>query len=287
MRTVPIAVVIPTYNRGLAVCSVLSKIYACDPKPAEIIVHVDLADGLVEEKLRGRFPGVRVLTSSARLGPGGGRHRCLSACTSVYAVSLDDDSFPIDPDFFSGIEQLFAEHPRAGILAARIWHRGESIPARTKSVTPAQSFVGCGHAVRLTAYRQVRGYLPRPIAYGMEESDLGLQLLAAGWQILEVGDLRVFHDTEFGHRESPEITAAGITNVGLCVFLHYPAVGWGWGIGRIAKIVAYCLRKKQFRGILAGLAQIPIDCYRNRKLRKPIRWRTLRAALALRRIPVG
>ena len=102
--TVPVTVIIPTYNRGVAVISVLEKIQECDPKPAEMWVHVDSADGILEGELTRRFPNVGVLTSAGRLGPGGGRHRCLLACKSPYAVSFDDDSYPVDADFFRCVE---------------------------------------------------------------------------------------------------------------------------------------------------------------------------------------
>jgi GT2 family glycosyltransferase len=59
----------------------------------------------------------------------------------------------------------------------------------------------------------------------MEETDLSIQLFAAGWDIYEAGDLRVFHDTELKHHESPKITAGHIANTGLCAFLNYPMLG--------------------------------------------------------------
>src|SRR5215470_7007395 len=101
--TVPVAVIIPTYNRGSAVLSILEKIESCDPRPAEIRVHIDLADGDLERELSRRFPGIEILTSPTRLGPGGGRHRCLLSCNAPYAVSFDDDSYPVDRDFFSQV----------------------------------------------------------------------------------------------------------------------------------------------------------------------------------------
>src|SRR5215831_2945383 len=161
----PVAVIIPTYNRGLAVLSTLEKIQGCDPQPAEIWVHVDLADGAVERELYRRFPNVGVLTSSKRLGPGGGRHRCLAACTTPYAASFDDDSYPVDSDFFSSVERLLSEYPQVAIFGASVWSRNEPEKVRTESLMPSPSYLGCGFSIRLAAYRRVRGYLPRPVAY--------------------------------------------------------------------------------------------------------------------------
>jgi GT2 family glycosyltransferase len=281
--TVPVAAIIPTYNRGSALISVLDKIQKCEPKPEEILVHIDLADGKLEGALQERFPDARILTSPIRMGPGGGRHRCLLACTKPYAVSFDDDSYPVDADFFSRVERLFFEHPRAAIFGASIWHRHERAKNRTEHLDACPSYVGCGYAIRLAAYRQVRGYLPRPVAYGMEECDLSLQLFAVGWQIYEAGGLRVFHDTDLKHHESPEITAGVIANVGLYAFLHYPFIGWGFGFMQVANKVVYCVRVGRIRGIFSGLLAIPNDCYRNRRYRKAIPWQTLMRFRHLRR----
>jgi GT2 family glycosyltransferase len=278
-----VAVIIPTYNRGSAVLAVLEKIRDCDPKPAEIWVHVDLADGMLECDLHRLFPNVGVLTSSTRLGPGGGRHRCLLACGMPYAVSFDDDSYPVDSDFFSVVERLFSEHAHAAIFAARIWHRDEHARTRSKTLLRFPEFIGCGYAIRLAAYRQVRGYIARPVAYGLEESDLSLQLFAAGWHIYETGNLRVFHDTDLRHHRAPEITSGVIANVGLYAYLHYPVIGWGLGLAQIANKVAYCIRAGRLRGIWSGIRRIPAECYRHRHYRKPVGWRTLRRFLRFRR----
>jgi GT2 family glycosyltransferase len=283
VKIAPVSVFIPTYKRGLLVLSVLEKVKSCDPQPAEILVHVDAADGSLERELRRQVPDCKILTSSTRLGPGGGRHRCLLACNTPYAVSFDDDSYPVDRDFFSHIEPLFLRHPRVAIFGASIWQRGEAERGRVEELVRAASYIGCGYAVRLTAYRQVRGTLPLRVPYGMEETDLSLQLYAAGWQIYEAGLLRVFHDTDLRHQESSEATAGTISNVGLFVFLHFPVIFWGSGVLRVANRVAYSLRKGRFRGVLSGITQIPITCYRNRRFRRPVDRSTLKRYLALRR----
>jgi GT2 family glycosyltransferase len=278
-NTVPVTVIIPTFNRGEAVLSVIEKIQACNPNPARILIHIDAADGLLEKKVGQRFPKVGILTSRIRLGPGGARHRCLLACETPYAVSFDDDSYPVDADFFLHAVRLLDEQPEAAIIGASIWHRHEEELARTEDLVSRPTYIGCGYAIRVDAYRQVRGHIPRPIPYGMEEIDVGLQLFVAGWQIYESGNLRVFHDTELTHHRSPEITTGSIVNVGLFVFLHYPVIAWGRGLLQMANKILYCVRVGRFRGIGSGLLQMPGECYRYRHLRRPVPLRTLREFL--------
>jgi GT2 family glycosyltransferase len=282
-RTVPVAVLIPTYNRGSALFSVLEKIRACNPRPIEIWIHVDQADGNLERELKRHHPEVGVLTSPTRLGPGGGRHRCVLACNTPYAASFDDDSHPVDADFFGKVEELFSQYPRAAIFGASIWHRDEAQKARTQNLIRRPSYIGCGYAIRLAAYRQVRGTLPRPVAYGMEETDLSIQLFVAGWEIYEAGALRVFHNTQLKHHESAEINAGWITNAGLFAFLHFPVVCWGWGLLQVGNRAVYSMRMGRFRGICSGLLKIPIDCYRNRRYRNAIPRRLVKKFLEFRR----
>jgi glycosyltransferase involved in cell wall biosynthesis len=278
----PVAVIIPTYDRGRAVISVLEKVLACDPQPAEIWVHVDQTDGVLERFLIERFPGVHILSSPGRLGPGGGRHRCLLACGVPYAVSLDDDSWPVDLDFFAAIEPLFSSYPNAAVFGASIWHRAEPERCRSRVVRRVASYVGCGHAMRVAAYRDLRGYLARPMAYAIEESDVGLQLFVRGWQVFSAEELRVYHDTDRTHHEAAEVTASTITNLALLAFLHYPAMDLGRGVAQVANRVAYSVRRGRTRGVASGVRGIVTECYRNRALRAPISHELLMEYLRLR-----
>jgi len=266
----PVSVIIPTYGRGTAIIKVLERVALCRPLPAKIIVHLDApADNALAE-ISGLFPDVLVLSSNTRLGPGGGRHRALMACDTPFAVSFDDDSYPIDEQFFSEVERLFVQNEGVALLAAQIWHRNEAMPELSAWMFDRPSFVGCGFAIRVEAYRKIRGYLPRPVAYGVEETDVSLQLFAAGQRICQVGALRVFHDTDLQHHSSAVITAASITNLGLYAFLHYPASRLGWGVVQVANRVRFLASRRRFRGIIAGFLAIPLDCYRFRQYRDPV-----------------
>ena len=278
-----VAVVIPTYDRGCAVLSILEKIQACDPYPTEIWVHIDRSDGSLKSELNRRFPSVGVLTSPTRLGPGGGRHRCLLACRAPFAVGFDDDSYPVDADFFRRVEELFLANPNAAIIGARIWHRHEPELARVESLKLSSGYIGCGFAIRLAAYHKVRGLLPQPVPYGMEESDLSLQLFASGRFIYESGALRVLHDTDLKHHELPQNNAGAITNLGLFVFLHFPIIRWTVGILQVGNRVVYSIRMGRVRGICSGILQIPLTCYRYRRYRRAVPWPILKRFLVFRR----
>jgi GT2 family glycosyltransferase len=283
-NSMPVAVIIPTYDRGDAVLQTLRRIAECTPGPAEIWVHIDVSDGRLEAILARDYPQVRVLTSPLRLGPGGGRDRCLKACTTPYAVSFDDDSYPVDADFFAVVADLFDRYPDAAILAARTWERHQVAKPRNAQLVPVADFLGCGYAIRLIAYRKTRGYLPRPVAYGMEESDIALQVFAAGWTILESADLRVLHDTDGSHRASPDIVAGSLSNIALFAFLNYPVALWGWGILQLMNYAAYCLRTGRAGGLFKGLLQIPRDSYRHRAARRPLALSAVVRFLRLRRL---
>jgi GT2 family glycosyltransferase len=189
----------------------------------------------------------------------------------------------MDVDFFQQVSQEFSRCSKSAVIGATIWHRSETVKPRIDGLALKPSYIGCGHAIRVAAYRQVRGYLPRPVAYGMEESDLSLQLFAAGWKIYESRMLRVFHDTDLNHHQSSEITAGVITNVGLFAFLNYPYIGWCWAVAQLAHKTLYCLRRGRIRGICAGLLKIPSTCYHYRRYRNPVPWRTLSRFLEFNR----
>ena len=271
VQTVSVAVVIPTYGRGKRVFTTLERVMKCDPRPEEIWVHVDGPDDRLEAEIKEHFQVVKCINSSRRVGPGGGRHLCLQLTKMPFAVSFDDDSYPYDEDFFGLVVSLFAKHPEAAVIGASIWHRHQVELTRNDSFVRKPSFTGCGHAIRLNAYRDVSGYVARPIAYGLEELDLSLQLSAKRYKIYDSGELRVFHDTELRHHQDPEIVQYVVANSALFAFLRYPVWLWGWGLLQLGSTIVYCLRVGRRRGVISGVLRIPSDCLTFRRCRRSIR----------------
>ena len=265
-----ITVGIPTFARGTKVLQTLKKIYECDPVPAEIIVHVDATDGKLEQAITEAFPMVRLLSSPVRVGPGGGRHRCIINATRPYFVSFDDDSWPVDSDFFGKVEKFFFVQKRLGVIATVISHRDEVVPLAVKNFVKTVEYTGCGHAMRVAAYKEVPGYVDRPWAYGLEERDVGLQLHAAGWDMILCGDLRVFHDTVLSHHGKAEITSATIENAALFVWLRYPKQLWGYGFLQYCNVLYFMMKEGRRVGILKGIIHTPLEIWRLRHLRHPL-----------------
>jgi len=270
MRTAPVSVGIPTFARGLRIVETLNRIGDLDPGPAEVIVHVDQSDGELEAHLRERLPCVRVVSSTNRIGPGGGRHRCLQMALQPYFVSFDDDSWPLDRDFCAEVAELFVQYPHAAVLGATIHHPGEMEPERSVDTSIVSDYTGCGHAMRVQAYRQTTGYIDRPWAYGMEEVDIAMQLHTLDWTILRCGSLRVFHDTQLLHHMRPDVVAGAVQNIALRAFLRYPMRLWPCGLLQVGNLVVDQMRRRRFAGLISGLCGIPGTFWRYASQRRPL-----------------
>ena len=286
MADANVSVIIPTYGHPDKLLVSLQRILECDPAPAEIIIHVDAGDIETAVCVRSRFPNVRLIESNERVGPGGARNRLVQAASCPVVASFDDDSYPLDADYFLRVEEMFIRFPEAAIVAAEIFHEHESIKPRGTSAVWAADFLNCGSAYRRTAFLETTGYVPLQVAYGMEEVDLAIRLHDRRWRVLKTDLLRIFHATDRAHQASSVITRASISNVALVAFLRYPVTCWWIGIKQIVNRAIWLLRHNRRAGVLDGIVGIPAHLWRHRKYRAPIRATTLRSYLRLRRQPV-
>ncbi|MBE9060266.1 glycosyltransferase family 2 protein [cf. Phormidesmis sp. LEGE 11477] len=272
MHSCPITVIIPTYNRNQQLLSALKKILGCSPYPDEVIVHVDANDSSTRRTLSHSLfaQRVKVIQSKVQVGPGGGRTRAIAQAKHEIVASFDDDSYPIDADYFARLLQLFEQFPEAAVIGSAVYHIGETIESDSLTACWSNSFIGCGCAYRKSAFQQTDGYLPLPLAYGMEEVDLVLQLSELNWKVLHSSWLRVFHNTQLAHHTRPDVTAASIANLGLLAYLRYP-VSFCWlGVAQCLNRIFWLIRHGRFNGIVRGIGLTPYLIHRYRKARKPI-----------------
>lgn len=284
--TASVSAIVTGYRRVEALLDTLRTVSACDPPPAEILVHVDGTERATADAVIREFPAIKVLISDSNVGPGGGRNRLVAAATQPLVASFDDDSFPLDRDYFHRVEQLFARHPAAWVVDARLFHRHQPIEPPTTATAWVADFSGCSCAYRRARYIDTGGYVPLPIAYGMEEVDFGLRLHALGGRVLRSGQLRVLHDTDLSHHADPAITAASIVNIALLTYLRYPLSMWVVGMAQCANRIQWLLRHGRRHGVWRGIAAIPAAVAAHRRERQPLASRAVRSFIALRRRPV-
>ena len=284
-QPVAVSAIITAFERIEQTLDTIARIQQCVPAPAEILVHVDANAVACAEAIRRAHAGVRVMVSDENIGPGGGRNKLVKAASSPLVASFDDDSYPIDTDYFARVQQTFDRFPGAWVLDAYVFERAQPVEPMGPECSWVADFSGGGCAYRRSRFLETGGYLPLPTAYGMEEVDLGLRVHAAGGRVLRCRQLRVFHDSDLSHHENPAITSASISNIALLAYLRYPGWMWGVGLAQCANRVLWLLRHNRTRGVLGGLAAIPSAVLRHRQARRPVTGSAVRSYLALRKRP--
>lgn len=278
--------IVTAYQRIEQTLETLRVIQSCTPPPDEVLVHVDANEIACEKAIQKAFPMVRILRSNEQVGPGGGRNKLVEAARFEFIASFDDDSYPIDSDYFERAEKLFEQFPDASVICAAVCHLGESIAIDIRCAQWTADFLGAACLYRRQAFLDAGGYVPLPVAYGMEEVDLALRLHSRGGKILTTPWLRVFHNTDLRHHAEPEVTAGSIANLALLAYLRYPVSLWGIGVGQCANRLLWLLRHGRYRGILKGVTMIPAHLRAHHPYRLPLSKRAVRSYLALRRAPV-
>jgi len=282
-----ISAIVTAYDRIEQTLATLRVIQSCTPAPDEILVHVDANQVECENAIRTAFRDVHIIHSNEQVGPGGGRNKLVEAARFEFVASFDDDSYPIDSDYFDRAVKLFQQFPDASVICAAVCHLGESIALDTRSAQWTADFLGAACIYRRQAFIDAGGYVPLPVAYGMEEVDLALRLHSRGGKILTTPWLRVFHNNDLRHHAAPEVTAGSIANLALLAYLRYPVSLWAIGAGQCANRLLWLLRHGRYRGILKGVTMIPAHLRAHHRYRLPLNKRAVRSYLALRRAPVS
>jgi GT2 family glycosyltransferase len=277
LTSTKISALIPTYKRVNKLEKCIQEILSCDPLPLEILIHIDRGDSETAPFLTSKvYPLVHWFSSDTTQGPGGGRNLLIQKADSPIIASFDDDSWPLDKDYFATATELFSLYPKAAVINAQeIRPTSPSSHQRNSHIKEVNSFQNCATLMRREAFLETSGYLPLRYAYGMEEVDVALQILEHGWQILESFNLRVFHDTQLAHHQSPAINAAHISNTALLAYLRYPIAYWPLGIIQVFNRVRYAASARRWNGISQGLWQIPHLLWRYRDQRHPVQVHTL------------
>jgi GT2 family glycosyltransferase len=281
--TAPISAIVTAYQRIEQTVETLRRLQACRPAPDEILIHVDANQSTCADAISHAFPHLRVFLSPTPIGPGGGRNRLVAEAQNELIASFDDDSYPVDSDYFQRACVVMEIFPEAALVGSSITQRGET-PSKDRMVVARTSSFGAGGVVlRRSEFLRIGGFVPLVVAYGMEEEDLAIRLLDRGRTLLTSPWLRVFHDSDLTHHSHPEITAGVIANLALLAYLRYPVAFWPYGALQVANRCWWCVQLGRRAGVVTGLGRIPGHLWRHRHMRHLVSWRAMKQRLAARK----
>ncbi|HEX6818400.1 MAG TPA: glycosyltransferase [Ktedonobacterales bacterium] len=192
-----LSVIVITYHRGAFLQQALESIYLQEriPGPYEVLVVDNGGDAVVGPSPRPDIE-VRVVQPGRNLGVAGGRNLGMSLARGDYLIVLDDDAAWHDSLDMARFLELFTAEPCCACIAGKILNPATRavdrhlLPAPDKdrllhaeAPIPTPYFYGGVHALRAECVREIGGY-PERLKFGMEEYDLSLRLVNAGYTIL-------------------------------------------------------------------------------------------------------
>ncbi len=154
------------------------------------------------------FRKVTVIDHPQSRGYIASRNELLSRARGQYAISLDDDAEFLSHDPLEEIDRHFVQNPNCGAIGFRIFW-GLEKPAETSSSDSSRqvkSFVGCGHAWRMDAWRAIRPY-PEWFEFYGEEEFASLELFRKGQEVHYLPSVLVHHRVDMqARRESRDFS---------------------------------------------------------------------------------
>lgn len=161
---------------------------------ARILVYDDGSTDGTGQMLQQDFPELTVLTNTVSRGYLYCRNQLLSQAQSEYVITLDDDASFASENPLEEIKTFFDANPRCGLMAFRIYWSTEQPESTLHSDKPrrARGFVGCGHAWRVSAWKEVCPY-PEWFEFYGEETYASLKLFSRNWEIWYAPQILVHH----------------------------------------------------------------------------------------------
>lgn len=190
-----VAVTITTHNRRKELERTLAQIARLGPPPDTITVCADGCKDDTAAFLREQYPGIQVIFHDIALGSIPSRNELAESIDCDVFVSLDDDSYPLDPSFVQKVRELFERNARLAVAAFP--QRSDEFPESLTSsgfgdAYFAGSYANSGAAIRRRVFMDLGGY-PDFFFHAYEEPDFALRCIASGWQVRFEPSLIVRH----------------------------------------------------------------------------------------------
>lgn len=290
MNTNSITILITTKDRVEELKITLATLESFMNNGGKIIICDDGSEDHTANIIIANFPRIKIVRNEKNMGLIYSRNILLNMVNTPYAISLDDDSNFIGLDPFHNIISHFSQNENCAVIAFRIFW-GTEVPKKTTSQEAThrvKSFVGCGHAWEMKAWRSIPDYPSWYKFYG-EEDFASFHLFKKNWEVHYLPEVLVHHRADIKARKKemdyiPRLRSslrAGWNNY----FIFYPA-------SIIPRRMAYSiwiqLKQKVFNGepkVGLALVTATIDLFGNSfnliKNRNPFTKNELRSFAAL------
>lgn len=240
----------------------------------EVAVFDDASTDGTQE-LEKEYPQVHWHLSEVPKGYLYARNLFLETTIAAFIASLDDDSWFLDKDALQIAVQYFTNHPDVAAIAFDILSPDQP-EKENNGVIPqeANTFIGCGHMLRVSVINSIGNYTPNPGYYGGEEKDLCIRIIDAGYRIVKLNGLYVWHDKTSVARDIPKQHRSGVCNDLVFMWRRTPGLLLVPALGaKLFKHFLFSVRYKKVplvRSCLKGFWDFSRFLFSSRVHRKPV-----------------
>jgi GT2 family glycosyltransferase len=276
---------IATHNRAKDLRNAIASALNQSHRPLRVAV-VDDASTDETPFLRQEFSGVSWERWERARGYVRARNHMMLSSRDEYYVSLDDDSRFLEGDEVSIAVGFLERHPSVAAIAYDVISpdRPQSAPRGPEAAVAL--FIGCGHVLRLSVVRELGGYSEFPGTYGVEEKDFCLRLIDAGYEIVKLEGVHVWHDKAASARNLERQHRSGVCNdLTLAILraplgLLLPTLAW-----KIYAHLAFAIRRGLLPACLQGLRDFAFAAASSWRNRRPVRHSSVARFRALSKTP--
>lgn len=166
------------------------------------VVYDDGSTDGTFEAVSNEFPKVHLKRNEQSKGYMFCRNAMLDQTHAEFAISLDDDAHFLSQEPFDAIRKYFNAHALCGVIAFRIFWGKDAPVSQAHDESPMQvnSYVGCGHAWRVSAWREIPSY-PEWFEFYGEENFASLELFKKEFEVHYVPQILVQHRVDLRSRK--------------------------------------------------------------------------------------
>lgn len=223
-----VTVMITTRNRCLDLRRTLTRLGGMNPPADEVLVTADGCSDDTVAMVKAEFPAVRLRVNEPGEGSVPSRDAMLREAAGDIVLCLDDDSYPVDNDFFGKLSAAFAERPEAAVLSFPEERDGGVFYPESKSPASPGHYVSAylnGAAAMLRKpYLDAAGYPPF-FVHAYEEPDYAVQCYAERKSVWFLPSLVVRHHRSPKNRDRLQTHHFNARNELWSVWMRCP-VAW-------------------------------------------------------------